>query len=48
VSELVDAVRKLESTVAVQGEKISSMQDSVNRIDRQIHRITDKLMAGRA
>lgn len=47
VSELVDAVRKLESTVAVQGEKISSIQDSVSRIDKQMHRITDKLMAGR-
>lgn len=45
VAELVETMRKLESTVAVQGEKISSIQDSVIRIDKQTQRITDTLMA---
>lgn len=44
VGELVAAMRKLERTVAVQGEKISAIQDSVGRIDTQTQRITDTLM----
>lgn len=45
VGELVASMRQLESTVAVQGEKISAIQDSVSRIDKQTQRITDTLMA---
>ena len=43
-----DMVASQSNKLAVLDERTSAMQDNMARMDKQIHRITDKLMAGRA